>query len=319
MPKPRTRKRRLEPWLDLQSHLENLEVVDLSFGHDGALYVLAIVPPVDYREQVPPDAVAWPKIRPDRPNDFVVLRCRGHAVNRIEIPNQPWNFHDVQPLADEELLLTCARSMYRGPDDYDQNGQVFDLAGAHRRSFLLGDGIRDVQTTRDGRIWVSYFDEGIFGNFGWDDPVGARGLNCFDRFGHTLYTYNPPDGLDEMADCYALNVAGDQDAWCYYYSDFPLVHLRDYQVAGWWECPIHGSGGFLVYQDMILMRGGWEDGDDYHLLTLLPDGRMQEQMRYAFTNEDNVRMKDCQFAFRESNIVILNGTRCYRTTLPDLL
>ena len=34
-----------------------------------------------------------------------------------------------------------------------------------------------------GRIWVSYADEGVYGNFGWGQPgpppVGAAGLVCF--------------------------------------------------------------------------------------------------------------------------------------------
>ena len=29
-----------------------------------------------------------------------------------------------------------------------------------------------------------------------------------------------------ICDCYAVNVASDEDVWCYYYAEFPLVHLR---------------------------------------------------------------------------------------------
>lgn len=38
----------------------------------------------------------------------------------------------------------------------------------------------------DGRIVTSYFDEGIFGNFGWDQPLGASGLVVWDEQGRVL-------------------------------------------------------------------------------------------------------------------------------------
>ena len=51
-------------------------------------------------------------------------------------------------------------------------------AGELRRQFVLGDGIKHVQTTAAGDIWVGYFDEGVYGNYGWgndpdSEPIGA--------------------------------------------------------------------------------------------------------------------------------------------------
>jgi hypothetical protein len=199
MPKSPVQRYRLAPWIDLQPHLDGLELVSLGLGPDAALYVLAIVPAGDYREQRA--GASFAKITPDTPTTFIVLRCDADAVQRVEFPNQSWNFHQVQPLPDNELLLVCARSRYRGPDDYDLNGHVFNVAGSFLRSFLLGDGIQDVQTTSAGSIWTSYFDEGIFGNYGWDDPVGASGLICWDRAGTQRYAYTPVDNLDSIYDC----------------------------------------------------------------------------------------------------------------------
>jgi hypothetical protein len=325
MPEQAIQQHPLEPWLDLEPHLEGLHVISLGLGPDGALYVLAIVPPLDYKEEQPGWAI-FQKIRPDRPNTFVVLQCQGRTVNRIEISNQSWTFHHVQPLPGDEILLVCARSMYRGPDDFDANGHVFNLAGIFQRAFLLGDGIQDVQTTLDGRIWVSYFDEGIFGN----DPIGASGLVCWDQSERKVYEYSPPnwlrklyedppDGEGYILDCYALNVANDQDTWCYYYSDFPLVHIRDYQVAEAWKCPIRGSDGFVVDQEMVLMSGGYNEEHVHHLLALQPGGRIHERVRYTLTDEENVPLPAYPVALRASTMVILNGTRCYRITMADLL
>jgi len=317
MPELSAQPYRLEPWIDLQPHLDGLEVISLSLGPDAALYVLAIVPPTDYREQR--GGASFAKITAGKPNTFVVLRCDAYAAHRVEIANQSWDFHHVQPLPDDELLLVCARSRYRGRDDYDRNGHVFRADGSLERSFLLGDGIQDMQTTKDGRIWTSYFDEGIFGNYGWNDPVGASGLICWDRAGAQLYSYTPSSGLDSMCDCYALNVATDRDAWCCYYTEFPLVHLRDNRVIATWECPIKGSDGFAVFDDRVLMRGGYRARDTYHLLHMLRQGDVQEQARYTFVDEQNDALTSGLVALRTDTLVILQGTRCYRVSLPELL
>jgi hypothetical protein len=159
--------------------------------------------------------VSFTKVTTDRPQDFAILRWHKGATTRFDIQGQRWNFHHVQPLPKAEILLVNARSWYRGANDYDLNTKVFSQDGTLKREFLLGDGIRDVQVTADGRIWTSYYDEGIFGNFGWEDPVGKNGLVLWDSSGQRLYEYMPSDALDWICDCYALNVVSDDEAWCY--------------------------------------------------------------------------------------------------------
>jgi len=109
MPELSAQPYRLEPWIDLQPHLDGLEVISLSLGPDAALYVLAIVPPADYREQR--GGASFAKITAGKPNTFVVLRCDAYAAHRVEIANQSWDFHHVQPLPDDELLLVCAQPL----------------------------------------------------------------------------------------------------------------------------------------------------------------------------------------------------------------
>jgi hypothetical protein len=58
------------------------------------------------------------------------------------------------------------------------------------RTFTIGDGVQDVRTTPGGDVWVSYFDEGVFGNYRWSppgpEPIGAPGLVAFDPLGNGL-------------------------------------------------------------------------------------------------------------------------------------
>jgi hypothetical protein len=79
-------------------------------------------------------------------------------------------FPVVQPLPDGEVLVVGLRS--GGVHDVD-NAAVYDRDGSVAREFRLGDGIEDVQTTRDGAIWVSYFDEGILGT--WPEGRASAG------------------------------------------------------------------------------------------------------------------------------------------------
>jgi hypothetical protein len=81
-----------------------------------------------------------------------------------------FTFH-VQPFGEGWLLCEA-----RGG-----RADVYDGAGQPRRTFDLGDASNDVQTTPDGHIWVSYFDEGVFGH-----GLGSHGVVCFDSKEFTL-------------------------------------------------------------------------------------------------------------------------------------
>lgn len=119
-------------------------------------------------------------------------------------------------------------------------GRVCNQDGIHLTTFNFGDAIQDVQTTADGRIWVSYFDEGIFGN-----GIGANGLVCFDAQGNDIYRFAEfaeTAKLPHIDDCYALNVS-ESETWLSYYSDFPLVCLSDFKLQSLRE----GLGSFSAF------------------------------------------------------------------------
>src|SRR5262249_7967159 len=58
----------------------------------------------------------------------------------------------------------------------------------------LGDGIADLQRDQADAVWAGYFDEGIFGNYGWGgsgerEPIGASGLVRFGADGQVIWQY----------------------------------------------------------------------------------------------------------------------------------
>lgn len=172
--------------------------------------------------------------------------------------------HHVQPV-DDGVLIACARCRYRGKDT-DKNARIYSNDGRFLRDLTLGDGIEHLQTDEAGDIWAGYFDEGVFGNYGWNDPLGASGLVRWNTDGEKTFEFSPASGLDQICDCYALNVSG-KDTWLCYYTDFPFVRIRDGQIVESWPAPIQGSNVFAVGGRHILFRGGYSDSDKFYLCT----------------------------------------------------
>ena len=134
---------------------------------------------------------------------------------------QEMNFHFIQPIGEDILLLGSRSRCYRD-GSVDQNAVVVDKNGRKLREMCLGDGIQSCAVACDGRIITSYFDEGVFGNFGWDRPVGSCGLIVWDRNGQPIWknkTY-------PIWDCYAMNLDDQENLWFYYYSEFNLVRMN---------------------------------------------------------------------------------------------
>jgi hypothetical protein len=165
-------------------------------------------------------------------------------------PLRAW-FSSGRPLGDD-FLLTGAWAFGDFP-----SGCVFDPSGAVRRTIDLGIGIEDVQVA-GGEIWVSYFDEGIF------SKRGEPGLACFDSTGVRTFSFReiaitgPESLVPDIADCYALNVIAPSDVWLYYYTEFPLVHLRGRNVAGsWMPTPVTGAHAVAVREPYVVFLGGY--------------------------------------------------------------
>jgi hypothetical protein len=167
-------------------------------------------------------------------------------------------FPKIDLLPEHEILVVTPRCRRFLDDTHEMNARVYDPDGKPRREFLLGDGVSHVQTDARGNIWVGYFDEGVFGNYGWKTPVGAAGLSCFRNSGEKIWDFEAPSGFDEIADCYALNVGGG-GAWCYYYTGFPIAHVDSNGRVRCWNTATSGASAFAVGNEKILLYGGYRE------------------------------------------------------------
>jgi hypothetical protein len=177
----------------------------------------------------------------------------------------------VQPMPGGRFLLVGARCRWRreGPD---RNGVLYDPDGQAVAEHVVGDGIGHVLATSTGQVWVGYFDEGIYGNYGWgraesEEPVGASGIVRFSPemepdWHFPRYTEIGP--WKAINDCSALNV-DDTCTWTCYDSDYPVVRIRDGAVTGWHN-DIKGAGALAVAGSRVGLFGGY--GPDYDRLAL---------------------------------------------------
>ncbi|MFF1990858.1 hypothetical protein ACFVWC_06095 [Bacillus mycoides] len=116
----------------------------------------------------------------------------------------------------------------------DDNAVIYNADGSEYVKFYAGEGIQDCQVDANEEIWISYYDEGIFG----ESLIGANGIVAFDSKGRLIFDsydqYVERFNVPPIDDCYAMNVI-DGDVWLYYYSEFPLVQMKDKKFHMSWN------------------------------------------------------------------------------------
>ncbi|OLF07059.1 hypothetical protein BU204_35890 [Actinophytocola xanthii] len=237
-----------------------------------------------------PDLAAFPDPRASR---AVAARVTVHTPDMAvaaRISGLSLAFPDVQPLPDGHVMVVGARCRWR-PDGPDRNAVVYDADGSVLAEHTLGDGIEHVQTTRRGETWVGYFDEGVYGNFGWgepgsDPPLGACGLA---RFSAALtqewrFSEDAAGAWGGISDCYALNVDGDT-AWACYYMDFPIVRIQNDTVTGWHN-GIEGARTLAVAGSRIALFGGYGPDHDRLVVGVLDGDRFHPTGEYRVVQPD---------------------------------
>jgi hypothetical protein len=290
--------------VDLEGIATSRHVVTVGPRHD--LVVLSLEAPPDYRTTAPSGA-SFAKLRADRPNHYRIDHFLGCEWHSVALPPTKENFHCVQPLGETSWLVVRGRA--KGEEDC--NAHVYSSEGTLTSSFHAGDGIEDIQTTEQGRIWVSYFDEGVFG----DTVLGRAGLACLDHAGRVEFKFNDlalAGSVPDIADCYAFNVCSDRELWACYYTDFPLVRLVDHKVARIWpKVGVAGSHAFAVSGQRVLFAGTYKKRNCLFLADL-DKTRVKEQV--PVTEGGRIIRSFTAFG-RGSRLYLYSGTEVFAVDL----
>ena len=193
-----------------------------------------------------------------------------------------YNYHYIRPLKNH-IMLVWARCRYHSKDNIDKNALILDENGAEVKRHCFGDGINDCITTADGLIITSYFDEGIFGNYGWRDPIGHSGLIVWDTDGNIVWE----NKKYSIVDCYAINIDSRNRLWFYYYSDFNLV-CTDFQSDIVIQPGISGCNAFALStnQKKILIQGGYHDLSFYQCSLEICNNKIGEKQKVEIMLDD---------------------------------
>ncbi|WP_341285556.1 hypothetical protein [Priestia megaterium] len=121
------------------------------------------------------------------------------------------------------------------------NAFIVNNEGGMLSSFECGDCVQEIFASDKG-IWISYSDEGIYG-----EGLSVDGLVLFGYNGEPLLKFNSElgylsddDSEDDfiIEDCYAMCGAKEGGIWVFPYSNFNLFHLNeDKQVTTKLEVP----------------------------------------------------------------------------------
>lgn len=239
-------------------------VVSVQAASSGGLLLLAM-------DQVPESrwsGLGWANVsrKPQASLTFRVHHVVDGQVRTTILPPTEQEFSLVQTLGHHAFVLVNVRCA-EGAENifiYSRDGQLI-------HAFHGGDGIEDVRTTGDDRIWLGYFDKGVFG----DGVLGNCGLTCFKPDGSLAFDYiriARQQELPLVTWCFSLNAA-NHELWMYYSAgpdEAPLVRLtHDGRCLGFWpDIPVDVDGGFAVANTDALFALSFEAQNTLHHLKL---------------------------------------------------
>lgn len=226
-------------------------------------------------------------------------------INKFTTPFISETFDFVQPLNGNWLLVNARIDEEEG---YTENATLYNINGNVLNTFSLDDAIQDVQTTMNGDIWVSYFDENM-----------DSGLCCFNSNGNKIFDYKElvrktGRKIPFILDCYALNVTSDS-TYVYYYTDFPLVKISEKGYEIFSKIPVKGSHAFAIFNGFVLFSHDYNIKAEVYLYSL--KNKKMERLR---TLNENGELLNYSYAVgRGSKLLFIKETDVFLLDLENLL
>jgi hypothetical protein len=252
-------------------------LVSCSVANDGSGLFLFIMDDTDndVHGRIEKGA-SFPKTKMPNKKKFKLIIQNECGQQKFDIDEVNFTFPLCDVFNDGKIVIVGSRTQWRTKNDYDLNGLIFNPVTGERVEFLAGDGVAGLGVDDNSRIFISYFDEGVFGNNGWGHPgpsgPGAGGLCCFDETGKLDWQFNSNDGSGEfISDCYAMNISASR-AYVYYYTDFSLCEIGPKYERTFWKPNVSGCHSFAINDDLIVFSGQYDDPDTrFHLIKRFPN------------------------------------------------
>ncbi len=231
----------------------------------------------------------------------------------------------VQLMPGGRFLIAGARCRWH-EDGPDRNAILYDAGGQVVSEHVLGDGIASLLADSSGHLWAGYFDEGVYGNYGWgrhadgDEPVGASGIVQFSPALEPAWHYPYPgdnEPWEGVNDCYALNV-GDECTWTCYDPGYAVIRIKDGTVTGW-HSDSSGVGALAVAGTRAALFGGYSPGLNRLAVTELTGDHADLAGEYRVVLPDGQPLPPgTEVTGRGSRLHFLTGTGWYQLDAGDI-
>jgi len=230
----------------------------------------------------------------------------------------------AQPMPGGGFLIAGARCRWR-PDGPDRNAIVYDAAGQVVSDHVLGDGVSHVQTTSTGQVWAGYFDEGVYGNYGWGRPdsavpVGAPGIVQFSPGLEPAWQYpgGPPGELrNPVSECCALNVT-DACVWAFCDAGSPVICIRDGVVTSW-QNDLASASALAADRPCVGLFAGYGRDSGRFTLARLGEDRIHLEAEYRIVLPDGrPLLPDTHVIGRGPRLHFLTGNSWYQLEIGSI-
>lgn len=161
------------------------------------------------------------------------------------------SFPIIRRLDNETFFIADSRT------EQGNNGYIFSFNGQLVKSFLAGDGIKDIVVQRE-KIVITYSDEGVFGN----DGPNNDGLAVFAFSGEQLFGFNSSKIWGHIFDCYCICKHGTNRVLFYAYTDLKVFELNlDTFKVERFETPndFRGTSAISSTKDKIIFHSSYND------------------------------------------------------------
>lgn len=242
----------------LKNLLESNYLVDFTIDYKNSLFLLT-------HKKENTSIKTHYKSQNSRDN-YDVYKVEGsNIVHKFCVKDISIDLHFIRVIGDK-YLLASSRCDYIDEDNIEKNILILNQNGTIIDTFIFGDGIEDIKVEQSGVIWTSYFDEGIFGNYGWLNPIGISGLRSWSSNGESLYEY---EGEYSIYDCYGLNIDAHNNKWFYFYTEFYLGKITGNKIR-YYSIDVNGANTIAINEKFIVSDSGYA-GNNFILHSIAKD------------------------------------------------
>lgn len=291
----------LQPFVNLELHIENnYRIIDVSFVNSTELLLLA----QEIKKMENNNSDSYDNLLP---NYKIHIISNAECTQLFEIRNSEVNLHYIRSFKNGTICIVGARCEYISEDIIEKNALIYTRNGNLLNQMIFGDGIANIKIDENNNIWISYFDEGVYGNNGWVQPFGNMGLLYLNYNGELQYEYKPEKPHKFIDDCYALTIDSKNDIWFYYYSEFVLCKYSNGNLT-YYKPHASGSSCLLIGNRSILMDEGYGKHNQYGIFD---KETLNEIDEIILVNENDEQISNSLKYYEDSRGILLTENKIY--------